>query len=371
MSEFHELLKRLKQKTGKENRDAIIAEMSAMGEDVIPLVIESIRNNEEPYALGEVLTEIGKASTLPLIELFFDYLGENKWIERAVDDALKALHDERVIQPMLDVFERGDEKRVVRAMNILAKINDDSVVPKMIAFLSDANTSEKVKGAAITLLGCLNAIEACDLIASFFKNEALHLSTAIALYRLRDGRSIQPFKNKLLDEEAEPVVHTVIALLIGEYPNAEFVPILVNLLSRLVQTYQHDHTVGSNTAYTSLVWTLIKTLGKSKDDRAVDILMQIVRMGALGMGKSVLGAVAEIGSDYAIEQLINLLAEGFRYWDEYGVGRNQVADTLTSFGEKIVPHLKKIVEDKTDDIQRRRVASGILLRISMDYIYFL
>jgi HEAT repeat protein len=360
MSEFQELLMRLNQKTGKENRDAIISEISAMGEDIIPLVIESLRNNDETYALGQVLVEIGKASTLPLIELFIDDLGENKWIERAVDDALKELGDERVIQPMLGVFERGDEKRVVRAMSILAKINDDSVVPKMIAFLADANTPERVKGAAITLLGCLNAVEACDLIASFFKNEALHLSTAIALYRLRDERSIQPFKNRLLDEEAEHAVHTVIAQLIGEYPNAEFVPILVNLLSRLVQTYQHDYKLLHDTAYT-LFWTLIKTLGKLKDDRAVDILMEIVYIGASGMDKVALDAAVEIGSDYAIQQLFNHSFKGFAYWDEYAEGRTQLQDTLIYFGEKIVPYLKKIIEDKTDDTRRRHVAAAILL----------
>jgi|GEM_PF-6740728 len=157
-----------------------------------------------------------------------------------------------------------------------------------------------------------------------------------------DRWSENPFEADLLDE-------------IVEHRDRSFVPLIIEKLNELIEIPHHHYPIDRN------IIVLVSTLGKLKDDRAIETLMYLVNIGTYD--SFALEALCEIGSDQAIEQLINKLGRGFSYWDEWRSGHNALIEAIASFGERSIPGLLEICKSPTENEYRRASAAEALCHI--------
>ena len=230
----------------------------------------------------EALGRIGKVSCIrPLIEVFEE---GNKRIRMAVIRALGNIRDRVSLQFLSDCLKEGDAELRHAAVESLGKVSDGRSVPDLIVALDDADWS--TRSAAVQALSRIGDRRAAGRLLEKLKDpeDIIKRETIAALAELG----------------AQEAVNDILPLIHNENLQLEVLNAVKKLgVSDLV--FYFDFLKRSNTR---LKGYLVEVLGRLRDPRAVDHLVNILEEEFFTVRARAARALGEIGEHRAIPFLL-------------------------------------------------------------------
>jgi HEAT repeat protein len=353
MRHLEPFLKRAEKARNDEAGQALLEEIAALGEAVIPEIVEALQIEDYNWLFPAVLAKLGKASSPALLELFFDpYLTQP--IFEAIVNAMLKVKDEKFIGSLLPLIYSHDDKRADAAVEVLEHVNDERVTNVLAAILGDKSSNRKLQTRALKLIGfCPSASHTIPLIRTFTKDKPLKYLAILSLYSLGDELELKTIRRFLEDKWPEHLKYRFLWVIARKHDKRLY-PFWLELLNEITKKPRRGKRDSA------LLDALIYLAGELKLEEAVNALATCLEYN--GTYREASEALMKIGNDAALE----LLLDKIRLWWDRNIGWEKVGDNeyesrllVDAFGSRLFEPLVKFYE-KHKGSYLREIAVEIL-----------
>jgi HEAT repeat protein len=258
-SAIDELKEALNDQNWRMRSHAILAMSKIKHPDLIPLIINSLRNDPERAVKNCAVIALGdlkaKASVPDLLKIMDDYL-KNGSVNVSIDtivDSLGKIQDSRAITPLFSVLQKNNKSLRIKVTNALVQMNDPQistllihqhqivktcnlqkeasiifgslpvagVEPFLLKWLQQGRISEQI--AAAEALGNIQSTKATLLLVEQLKtaNETFQRKISKALIKINDSQAVDPLLSYLSDQNqklSDLIVNTLSTMTVETIP---------------------------------------------------------------------------------------------------------------------------------------------------------
>ena len=380
--------------------------------DNVEKFIEELKDDDFDVRRNAVnaLQDIGDNRAIePLIEALKNEHKLN--IRWSIRRGIKKIGGENVVESLINALTDDDHKAREAIAEALGGYRDERVVEPLIAALKDEEP--RVREAAARALGDVNDVQAVEPLIEALKDDDWHVrvSSARALGIIGDERAVEPLIEAMLclnggvlaSESAakslsqiggERAIEALIAVLKDQTMGGETVAAAVSGIHKcqdergveaVIEALKHENFYAVTTA-AFFLGTIASNGSMSKLDSVVEqsriVQAKLVRERAVGpliealkgdqyfrrLNSACVGigqALVEIGTEHAVEELINLL----KYENTRANGSQLQVRTVAAYALGKIGNLRAVeplIEALKDDDWNVRVSSARALGIIGD-----
>lgn len=356
-----------------EMRAAIVLAIATLGGRRHVLAISPLLQDPDPQvrlATVEALSELGG---LQAVEMLVPSLADpDLTVRQRIEQVLAKLQPQDPLWPLLQQVYSSDEDLRTAALDALSKLQDLRAVFSLSALLEAPDTSEAMQIAILATLGSLRALYALPILTRIYRQspaQPVRLAAIQALPKLANEPAAWPTLLEALADRSGDLREAAVQALSQAGPGVipDVLPLLeadpwflreaaLRILAAIPEAPVYEHLAAAlQERDRDVRRTAVGLLGKRKDPRALDPLIDALANGYRDVRAVAARALGDLGERLASRELELALRE-----DEYPDVRAAAAWALGALGrETSLINLLQALDEDDDESVRAAAATAL------------